>query len=91
MITEAYINAIKSNNRYPVFKIEWMDKDEIVVDEVITDMISGNISMQLKNGIRRTCNLTLENKDGSYIPSKDGLVWIGKKNKIILRINNRWC
>jgi hypothetical protein len=59
-----------------------MDKDENIIDEVITDLIEGNISIQRTNGVRRSCNITFENIDGSFTPSINGNVFIAKKFKL---------
>ena len=79
MASQTYINALKSSSRKPIFKIEWMDSDEQVIDEVISDLIDGSISIELQNGVRRSCNIQFQNKDGTYSPNKDGLVYLNKK------------
>ena len=77
-----YEEALKAKHRKRVYKIEWMDKHENVLGEVIGDVIDGNVSGEKKNGVRRTCNLTLKNDDGKYTPYEDGLVWIGNRFKL---------
>lgn len=59
-----------------------MDKDEVIVEEDTTGLIDGNITINLESGVRRTCNLTLENSDGRYTPGPNGLNYLGKKFKI---------
>lgn len=77
-----YEEALKAKHRKRVYKIEWMDKHENILGEVIGDVIDGNVSGEKKNGIRRTCNLTLKNDDGKYTPNEDGLVWISNRFKL---------
>jgi hypothetical protein len=77
-----YEQALKYRVRKPIYKIEWMDKNQNVVDEVTEDILDGTLSVELKNGIRRTCNLTLKNNNKRYIPNEDGLVWISNRFKL---------
>jgi hypothetical protein len=90
MITEEYKAALKSNIRHPIYKIEWMDKFENVIGEVTTDVLEGSVSIDGRNGTRRSCSLSLNNKNGTYIPDKDGLIYVDKKFKLYsgLLINN---
>lgn len=87
---EEYKEALRNPTRQQIYKIEWMDKDENIIDETITEFIDGSISIQLQNGVRRSCNVTFENYDGTFTPSSNGLVYISKKMKIYsgLVINN---
>ena len=77
-----YEEALKYRIREPVFKIEWMDKNENVVDEITSDILDGTLSVEMKNGIRRTCNLTLKNNNKKYIPNEDSLIWISNRFKL---------
>lgn len=77
-----YKTELRNPTRQQVYKIEWMDKEENVLYEVVDDMIEGSISIQLQNGMRRSCNLTFKNDDGLYTPSSTGLVYLDKKIKI---------
>jgi len=77
-----YKAATNTSIQKRIYKIEWMDKDENIIDEVITDLISGSVSIQRANGVRRSCNVTFENEDGRFTPDNDGLVYIAKKFKL---------
>lgn len=77
-----YKTELRNPTRTQVYKIEWMDKDENIINEVTTDFLEGSITCNLQNGVRRSCNITLENSDGVYIPNNNGLVYISKKFKI---------
>jgi len=89
MASAIYETALRSASRKPIYKIEWMNSDEQVIDEVISELISGSVSVELKNGIRRSCNIQFSNEDGKYLPDKDGLVYLNKKFKLYtgLQIN----
>jgi hypothetical protein len=82
MIDDTYKNALMNLNRHQIYKIEWMDKNENVVDEITTDTLEGSISIERQNGARRSCNLTLDNSTGIYAPNKDGLIYLNKKFKL---------
>ena len=73
-----------------IYKIEFLDQDEITIDEIIKYEIEGNISIERKNGMRRTCNLTLDNSSGRFTPSSSGLISISNRVKIYtgLKIDN---
>lgn len=82
-----YKTELRNPIRKQVYKIEWMDKDENIIYESTTDYMDGSISIQLQNGVRRSCNITLTNDDGLYTPDPNGLVFIGKKIKIYSGLN----
>jgi hypothetical protein len=84
---EDYLNALKLNTRNPIYKLEFTDKNEITIDEIYKYVIDGNISCERKNGMRRTCNITLENKDGTFTPSYDGLVSFSNRLKVFTGLN----
>ena len=77
-----YEEALRSNNMERIYLIEFLDQNEITIEEVITHNIEGNISIERKNGMRRTCNLTLENKNGLFTPSSNGLISIPNRIRI---------
>ncbi len=77
-----YNEALRNETRKPIYKIEWLDSNENVIAEVTTDMLSGNLSIEHKNGKRRACNLIIENNDLRYVPNKNGLIYIDKKLRL---------
>lgn len=82
MIDNTYKNALLSPTRHQIYKIEWMDRYENVINELTTDTLDGSISISRVNGARRSCNLTLDNSTGIYAPNKDGLIFLDKKFKL---------
>lgn len=82
MIDDTYKQALLSPTRHQIYKIEWMDKNENVLNEITTDTLEGSISIEKQNGARRSCNLTLDNSSGLYVPDKDGLIYLDKKFKL---------
>lgn len=82
MITDEYKTALISTSRHPIYRIEWMDKNENVIDEITTDILDASISTALINGARRSCSLTINNNDSAYVPDKDGIIYLDKKFRL---------
>lgn len=85
-----YVQYLTGGLYKPLVKIEWLRNDETVEDEFTADVLSGNLTINRNNGIRRSVSLVLNNKDSIYIPNKDSYIWINKKFKLWLgfEINN---
>lgn len=91
IIDDTYLNALKQNIVYPVFKVELMDFAENVIGELTQDISqedSGSISVSYQQGVRRSCSLTLINvndnlkiKQGKYLLNENGL-WVNTKFKL---------
>ena len=74
-----YYNIQTHFIRYLCFKIEIIDKDNYIINEVSGSAIDGSYNITSNSPIRRTCNLTFNLEDG-YIPQDDdSLFWINKK------------
>lgn len=83
MITyEQYISACRSTDREIALKIELLDKNENVIDNLTDDFIDGSVTMTLQNGQRRSASLTLMNINNKYTPKAKGKIWLDKKIKI---------
>lgn len=90
-IDATYLNALRQEIIYPVFKVELMDFAENVIAEITQDISkddSGSISVNYQQGVRRSCSLTLINvsdnlqfKQGKYILNEGG-IWINTKFKV---------
>jgi hypothetical protein len=78
----SYEDAIRYHNRKVLYKLVFCDKNEISIENVIASEIEGNLSIELKNGMRRTGTITLVNTDGKFTPSSDGLVSFTNRLKI---------
>lgn len=85
MITfQDYIKELKKGRFKKRVKIEWLrQEDESTYEDMTADIISGNLSVNRQNGIRRSVNLQLKNINGKYIPNEDG-IWINQKFKLYL-------
>ena len=77
-----YEQALRSPNRQILYKLEFCDSNGITIQAVESKEIDGSLSIQLKDGIRRTGNITLDNSSGAFTPSYDGLVSINNTLKV---------
>lgn len=90
-IDKIYLDALKQNIIYPVFKVELMDFAENIIGELTQDISkedSGSISVNYQQGVRRSCTLTLINvqenlkiRQGKYLLDENGL-WVNSKFKL---------
>jgi hypothetical protein len=82
VIKITYSEALRSPIKEVLYKLEFCDSNFITIQAVEAKEIDGSISIQKKNGIRRTCNITLDNSTGIFTPSYDGLVSINNTLKL---------
>lgn len=81
-----YLEYIKQNIRRPVYKIELLNSIDETPYETIEDVVvndSGSLSISLNEGVRRTCNLNLINKNNKFNQYFDNLS-IGSKFRLHL-------
>lgn len=93
MVTfQDYLDALNSNERRPIMRLEFLRRDtETVFKEVTLDLrLEGSLNINNKNGVRRSMSLTLNNATKQYFPDLDSGIWIGRKVKLYLGllINN---
>ena len=58
-------------------RVQFLRSEDESVREDVTSLVenaSGSINIQRANGIRRTCDITLFNLDGEYIPNIDNFL-----------------
>ncbi len=82
MIPQWEQDIINSKQKKYIYSIEWLDKNEQVLDEVILDVVSGNMNFDGTKSNRRSASITLKNLDKKYTPKASGVLWINNKVKI---------
>lgn len=83
MIPQWQIDIINSKiYDYYAYSIEWLNKNEQTIGEVIVDVVNGNVNFDATNQNRRSCSLTLKNFDKKYIPSSNGLMKISNRFRL---------
>jgi|WetSurMetagenome_2_1015567.scaffolds.fasta_scaffold87720_2 hypothetical protein len=75
-----YVNTVKSRNTTRKVKIELLNSTEQIIGTISPRLLDGSVSKNSEY-CRRTATLTLENSDGSLIPSSS-LFWINSKLKL---------
>ena len=82
MIPQWQQDIINSKIQNYVYSVEWLNKKEEVIKEVILDVISGNVNFDATNNSRISCNLTLKNLDKKYIPNSNGLMQMSNRFRL---------
>jgi hypothetical protein len=82
-----YINTVKAQTIRPIFRITLLNQDETFRED-ISDyvLVSGStLSVEYKQGQRRSLTLELDNTSGKFIPNGImGVIWINTKIKVEL-------
>jgi len=81
--SDELITILQSGNFETTCKIEILDSNEILLEEIPTNyIIDGSISVDADRDIRRSFSLTIDNPDNYYTPGADNLIWLDKKIKL---------
>lgn len=70
-----------SPDRY-VAKVELLDYQENVLEEITSDVLGGSISINLQNGSRRSASIQLNNKSRLYNLNPNGKIWLDTKFRL---------
>jgi len=86
VVSEKYLEVVKREVIYPVFKIDLLDHAENVTREITRDVSvddSGSISVNYQQGVRRSCSFSISDPKGEFIPNGNkGIFWVGQKFKV---------
>lgn len=82
-----YIKSLQSGHYELYYKIELLFNDESFKEDITEYVKKGNVQVQFKNGVRRNCSLSIDNKRLDFIPNVDRL-WIGQKFRVVLGLKN---
>jgi hypothetical protein len=64
-------------------KIEILNQNDKVIDEVSGSAIGGNYNIDSTSAIRRTCSITF-NLENGYLPSENSIFWINKRFRLYI-------
>lgn len=83
-----YLYACQQSIKKTMLKLELLDWNEQTVGEVETSIINtdGSINIENAQGTRRSCNLTIVDKQITLLPNTDSPFWYKKKFKLYLGI-----
>lgn len=87
MFYSKYDQAINSPNVFYILKVELLNEDETISRIITSDLFSesGNLKVSLKNGVRRTVNLVLDNSLDEYDIDISSL-WLFQKFRLYVGI-----
>ena len=69
-------------------KIELLDDNDNMLEELQGICIDGSIDIDCDSIIRRTCSLNIILKDSSYLPLPNNKIWMDKKFRLLIGIEN---
>jgi hypothetical protein len=69
-------------------KIDWLNSDELKIDEVQGWLLDGTYNETNDNPERRNCSIKMAMFDDRFIPKFDGYVWLNRKFRLWLGIKN---
>lgn len=81
-----YLKALENPMRVIKIKLEMLDNFDNAIG-CIEDYMSnteGSISVNLQQGCRRSCNISIIDKDEKFLPSKNSLFWYNRRFKIYI-------
>lgn len=88
MFTQQEYNIHFQNNRTTRVKLDWLNWNEYKIDELQGNLLDGNISIDRKSAVRRTCNLSFIIDNDKFIPNSTGYIWLNKKFRLWIGIDN---
>lgn len=91
LVNDEYKKMLYSSNSKYLVKVELLNIFEkpfdLIKGEILKD-VSGEITINLEQLTRRTCNVSFFNQDGKYIINEDNPFWMSKKFKLYVGISN---
>jgi hypothetical protein len=91
--TQTLIDKLKSGKFETTCKVEILDSNENLIEEITSSNIDGNISVDKDRDIRRNFTLTLDNYNNKFTPGVNNLIWLDKKFRIYIGVKtavNTW-
>lgn len=88
-ITEADKRLILQRDFEVRARIEVLDSTDRVINTITGGITGGNSSIDAESAVRRTCSLTIKpNAQSALEIAEDGIIWLDKKIKIYLGIED---
>jgi hypothetical protein len=82
--SQNFINTMIADVNTLYARINLLDKNENVIQQIDTAVIDGQIDIDRDSPARRKMKLTVDNTDGSFTWSVGGLIWIDKKIQLFI-------
>ena len=75
---------ITASSRIPVTRFEFINRNGRLYKDIRVEVIDGTVKAELKNGIRRTTDITIRNFDEVLIPqNNDSDIWFTKSFRLL--------
>jgi hypothetical protein len=81
-----YITTLRTDANVE-YKIELLDANENVIEDITPDFNDGSVNVNYQNGSRRSASLNLNNDNNKYTPNPKGRIWANTKIKISSGLN----
>jgi len=91
LVNDEYKRMLYSSGSKYLVKVELLNIFEKPFDLIkgeISKDVSGEITINLEQLTRRTCNVSFFNQDGKYIINEDNPFWMSKKFKLYIGISD---
>lgn len=81
-----YFEQLYKGDLTTIAKVEILRReDESVINEITSDVLSGSLTINKNNGVRRSLDITLSNIESKYKVDKYN-IWVGSKVKLFLGV-----
>lgn len=87
-MTQEEYNVQLQNNREIYTKIQLLDWNENVIDEIQGLTIGGSIDVNGDSNVRRTANIKMIVNEDNLVPSPTSKIWLNRKMKIFVGIKD---
>jgi len=87
VITQDMYDVCKQSNRNIRIKINILDSNYQILDEISGNVITGNVSIDANSDIRRTCSLSLSVTDDKFTIVSGGEIWFNRYVQIFVGID----
>lgn len=82
--SQAFIEQMIAPVSQVKVKLQLLDNNDNVIEEITPRLIEGSISVDKDRDIRRTATLTIENSDNLFTWGEDKLIWLDKRFKLFV-------
>lgn len=86
MYSEQDFRVHKQSIRNLRVKLELLNENEFVVNELQGKLINGSFSIDKNSAVRRVCNLTFVADNPQFIPEPNSFVWFNRKFRLFVGI-----
>lgn len=77
-ITQEDIDILLQQSKITYLKVELLNKNYLILDELQGNLIDGNLSIDAESSIRRTINFNIYVSDSSFIVGENNKFWLDK-------------